>query len=271
MPYYSRPPLKSPVWTWEVPVYFFVGGLAGMAAVLGALGLALGADNALVRSAHSVAAAGALVSPLLLISDLGRPARFLNMLRVFKHRSPMSIGAWTLAIFGPAAVGAALLDVAGGPATVVQAARILANVVAAATGLLLATYTGVLLGVTVIPVWARNAAILPAHFAASSLGAAASTLELLGHRDLSLHALALAAALVETVIAVRLHLAGAGATGVAIRLGEIGSGFAPLVLRTIFGGVSEARTTAAVLAVAGALLTRLGWLEAGKRLDGLKA
>ena len=268
MPYYSRPLLKAPVWTWEVPVYFFAGGIAGIAALMAALGLWTGADRALVRTAHTVAAAGALASPLLLISDLGRPGRFLNMLRVFKWQSPMSVGAWTLAVFGPAAIAAALLDLAGPTGILATSITVAVNVTAAATGLVLATYTGVLLGITVIPVWARHATILPLHFGASSLGATASVLELVGHREPSLHALALGAALVETAVAVRLHLSGAGATGLAIRLGEVGSGFAPLLLRTVFAGVAGARSAAAVLAIAGALLTRLGWLAAGKNVNG---
>jgi hypothetical protein len=204
------------------------------------------------------------VSPLLLISDLGRPARFLNMLRVFKWQSPMSVGAWTLALFGPAALCAALLDAVApsGPFMAVVAAIV--NAAAALTGLVLATYTGVLLGVTVIPVWARHATLLPWHFGTSSLGAAASMLELLGHRDAALHVLALAAALVESVIAVRLRFSGSGATGLAVRLGEIGSGLAPVVLRTILAGLPGARTAAAMLAVAGALCTRLGWIAAGR-------
>lgn len=267
MPYYSRPLLKAPVWTWEVPVYFFVGGVAGLASLIAAVGMVAGADAAMVRSAHAIAAIGALISPLLLISDLGRPDRFLNMLRVFKPQSPMSVGAWTLALFGPAAIGAAALDFVEATGVLGTSARALVNATAAATGVLLATYTGVLLGITVIPVWSRNAAILPLHFGASSLGAAASTLELLGHRDPALHALALGAAVVETAIAIRLHLSGAGATGRAIRLGEIGSGVAPLVLRTLLDGVTGARTAAAVLAIGGSLLTRLGWLAAGRRVS----
>ena len=30
--YYGRPILKRPVWTWEVPAYMFLGGIAGAAA-----------------------------------------------------------------------------------------------------------------------------------------------------------------------------------------------------------------------------------------------
>jgi formate-dependent nitrite reductase membrane component NrfD len=247
-----------------VPLYFFAGGLAGIGALVGAIGLFMGAGAALVFDAHAMAAACALVSPLLLVSDLGRPGRFLNMLRVFKIQSPMSVGAWTLALFVPATLAALGLDLARGGGTGLSAASIAVNVAAALTGLLLATYTGVLLGVTAIPIWARHAALLPVHFGASSLGAGASAIELLGHGDAALNVLALVAAVAETAIALLLRLRGAGATGRAIRLGEVGSGLLPLLLRTVLSGLPGARTAAAVAAIGGALLTRIGWIEAGK-------
>ncbi len=82
--YYGQPLLKEPVWTWEIPAYFFVGGAAGASAVLAAAAQLAGDREDLVRDARWVAAAGAALSTPLLISDLGRPERFLNMLRVFK-------------------------------------------------------------------------------------------------------------------------------------------------------------------------------------------
>ena len=94
--YYGIPLLKEPSWTWEIPLYFFVGGAAGAAAVIGAIADYTGADRKLVRDARWIAAAGSVISPALLIADLGRPERFLAMLRVFKPQSPMSVGVWTL-------------------------------------------------------------------------------------------------------------------------------------------------------------------------------
>src|SRR5881275_1799934 len=108
--YYGLPLLKQPSWTWEIPLYFFVGGAAGAAAVVGAIADYTGADRRLVRDARWIAAAGAIISPALLIADLGRPSRFLNMLRVFKLQSPMSVGAWTLTAFSSAAAAAAFVD-----------------------------------------------------------------------------------------------------------------------------------------------------------------
>src|SRR5206468_6800005 len=105
--YYGIPLLKEPAWTWEIPLYFFVGGAAGAAAVVGAIASYTGADRRLVRDARWIAAAGSVLSPALLISDLGRPSRFLNMLRVFKPQSAKSVGAWTLVGFSAGASTAA--------------------------------------------------------------------------------------------------------------------------------------------------------------------
>ena len=99
--------LKQPPWTWEIPLYFFVGGAAGAAAVIGAIADYTGADRELVQHARWIAAAGSVISPALLISDLGRPERFLAMLRVFKPQSPMSVGVWTLLGFSSGAAAAA--------------------------------------------------------------------------------------------------------------------------------------------------------------------
>src|SRR5437763_522785 len=102
--YYGQPMVKPPVWTWQVPLYFFFGGIAGMSAVI-ATGAVLFHHVDLARASMWIAAiAGAVLSPILLIMDLGRPHLFLNMLRVFKHRSAMSMGAWLLTAFGTSAV-----------------------------------------------------------------------------------------------------------------------------------------------------------------------
>lgn len=275
--YYDRPLLKRPVWTWEVPAYFFVGGVAGVAAMIAAVASVAGADPDLVRDARWVAAAGALLSPLLLISDLGRPDRFLNMLRVFKYRSPMSVGAWTLALFTPAVltpIGLGLMgfDVTAGGVWL-RGFVVLCDLVATATGLVLATYTGVLLGATAIPVWAAHAAVLPLHFGASSLGAAVSILEICGHLAPALNLVGIAAAVVETVIGTRLELRrnsptsalGRGTSGMATRLGDVFSGPVPLLLRLSSGGWPAGRLVAASFAIAGSILTRYGWLDAGRR------
>src|SRR6202790_3671889 len=185
--YYGQPVVKPPVWTWQVPLYFFMGGLAGMSSVI-ASGAVIFHQVDLARTAMWVAAiAGAILSPVLLIMDLGRPRLFLNMLRVFKHRSAMSMGAWILSAFGACAVpGLIALELHARqifPGTLDQLLRISAGIFifcSAIFGTLLATYTGVLIGATAIPAWFLHRVLLPIHFGTAALGSAAAALELLG-------------------------------------------------------------------------------------------
>jgi formate-dependent nitrite reductase membrane component NrfD len=274
-PYHDLPLLKPPVWTWEIPAYFFAGGAAGAAAVVAAIARASGADPALVRDARWVAAVGGAASPALLISDLGRPERFLNMLRVFKIRSPMSVGAWTLVAFSNAAGARAFADAAGRitkgrlPIGIVADAS---EILSAATGLVLSTYTGVLIGATAVPVWSRNVSLLPLHFGASSLGAAVSILELMGHRDRALNRLGIGAALAETVVGCAIECRSDpaldplkhGWSGRVTRVGGLLSGPLPLAVRIVAGRSMRARRIAAASTIVGSLLTRVGWLAAGK-------
>lgn len=273
--YYNQPLLKPPVWTWEVPVYFFVGGAAGIAAVIAAIGGLAGADASLVRDARWVAAAGALLSPAFLISDLGRPSRFLNMLRVFKTQSAMSMGAWTLAVFSPAVLAALLWGPGAGGATASLPFRIFghaASLVGAVTGLVLATYTGVLIGVTAIPVWAAHARMLPWNFAASSLGAAVSILEIAGHRARVMNVLGLASAAALVVMWVLDEIdrrpasrpLTAGPSGTFIRVGKLLSGLLPLILRILWPASAPLRLAAATSTIAGAVLSRFAWMTAGR-------
>jgi formate-dependent nitrite reductase membrane component NrfD len=276
--YYGLPLLKPPTWTWEVPAYFFVGGAAGASAVVGAVARhSDGANPELARDARWIAAVGGAVSAALLTADLGRPERFLNMLRVFKIQSPMSVGAWTLTAFASAASAAVFADLVtrqtGGrvPVAIVGDA---AEAVAAATGLVMTTYTGVLIGATVIPVWNRHARMLPIHFAASGTASAVALLELLGHDDRSLNTLALMAAVVESLAGVSVELDAYrapgtalslthGASGIVTRTGGVLSGPLPLLLRLIGTRVPAARRAAGIVSLVGAVLTRYGWWAAG--------
>jgi len=271
--YYGLPLLKPPTWTWEVPLYFFVGGAAGAASVIAAASKRRDPD--LSRDARRLAAAGGIVSPLLLISDLGRPARFLNMLRVFKPQSPMSVGAWTLVFFSSAAAAAALAGLAeenGIAPPLARAVGAPAGMAAAASGLVLATYTGVLVGATAIPVWSESASLLPIHFGASGLASAAALLELIGHRTRATNWLGAGASAVETGVGVVLESSRApalepakkGWTGTLIRAGGLLSGPLPLALRLLLPRSARARRLAALSTLAGALLTRFGWVAAGK-------
>ena len=222
--YYGQPVVKPPVWTWQVPLYFFFGGIAGMSAVI-ASGAIIFHHVDLARAAMWIAAiAGAVLSPILLIMDLGRPHLFLNMLRVFKHRSAMSMGAWILSAFGACAVpGLIALEL---PGTLDQFLSVAAGIFvfgSAIFGTLLATYTGVLIGATAIPAWFLHRTLLPIHFETAGLGSAAALLELLGHRIPALNFLGFYAAGGETVLLIWLT---ANKHGVADRaIHEHGSGW----------------------------------------------
>ena len=169
--YYGQPILKEPTWTWEIPCYFFTGGLSGGSSVL-SLSAKLFGNEKLSRTALYIGAAADAVSPLLLISDLGRPERFHHMLRVFKVTSPMNVGSWVLLVNGGASNTAAILELLG----ILRPIKLLAEFVAALFGPPLATYTGVLVADTAVPVWHNARQELPWIFgasAASSAGAAA--------------------------------------------------------------------------------------------------
>ena len=136
--YYGLPTLKAPVWTWEIPAYFFVGGAAGAAAVIASTARLAGGRPDLVRDARWIAAIGGAISPPLLVADLGRPERFLNMLRVFKIQSPMSVGAWTLVAFSNASAAATFCDLVDRASRGRIPVRMIGNAaesLAAATGL----------------------------------------------------------------------------------------------------------------------------------------
>jgi len=275
--YYGIPLLKPPMWTWEIPLYFFVGGAAGASAVIGAMANWVGGDRQLARHARLVAAAGAMLSSGLLISDLGRPSRFLNMLRVFKKQSPMSVGAWTLAAFGSASAAAAFAEFVQdhfdlGPV------RVLGNVgqfFSALLGAPFSSYTGVLIGATAIPVWNQNVSTLPLHFGMSGLAASVAILELLGNSDSrALNWLGLLAASFESWEGFHIEThqnqramepLKHGPSGWITRVGGALSGPAPLLLRlaSTVTGSHRARRAASYSALAGSLITRYAWMRAG--------
>jgi hypothetical protein len=110
--YYGRPVLKQPTWIWTVPAYFWFGGAAGTSLVLGAVAQVRDREGlaGLVGACRWIGAAGGALGTVALIVDLGRPERFLNMLRVFRPSSPMSVGSWILAGIAPLAAGSAMLS-----------------------------------------------------------------------------------------------------------------------------------------------------------------
>jgi len=272
--YYGQPIVKAPVWTWQIGLYFFVGGTAGMSGVFALAGLVTGEPLTFVRTALGVAFVGALLSPVLLVSDLGRPSRFLNMLRVFKARSAMSIGVWTLLIFSGFATSA--LALAASPLVISTVAasnafRAVLFVMTAGTaifGTVLATYTGVLLGATAVPVWSTHHRLLPFHFGMVALGSAAASLELLGMRLAALQAVGLSVSAIETGVGAWIEFTTRrrggdalvhGESGLLLRASGISTGPVALALR--LGGWVP---VAAVTFLAGAVLSRYGWLDAGR-------
>ena len=269
------PVMKPPVWTWEVPLYFWFGGIAAGSSFV-ALACDLSGDHRSAATARKVALAALLPSPPLLIMDLGRPARFANMLRLFKPRSPMNTGAWCLTAFG--AVGSAAVG-----ADVLKRGR-LARVLGGANAVLggyLGSYTGVLLAVTAVPLWARSRMLLGPIFVstATATGAAACRLTLVatglpaGHPTRTalgtVETGAMAAELVMSTINERRlgplgEVLEEGRPGVLFRAAKWGvrGGLALRLLRRR-GGVAVHNVASALYLGAG-LCFRYAWVEAGK-------
>jgi formate-dependent nitrite reductase membrane component NrfD len=259
--YYGRPIVKPPVWKPEIPFYFFFGGLAGASAVLASA--ATFADRPeLARRAWAGAFVGVTVSPLLLIKDLGKPARFLNMLRVFKITSPMNVGAWLLLANGGATSLAAGLNVlkpkrrGGAP-----------ELAAAALGAPLATYTAALVTHSAIPAWSEARREMPFVFAASATASAAGAALLTVPADEAEPArhLGIAAAIAEEATTIVMHkrlgpLADsyeqgkAGAFGKAARALTIAGALALAVSDEAFPRKLDKRSRRALSVAGGALL-----------------
>jgi formate-dependent nitrite reductase membrane component NrfD len=276
--YYGVPLLKQPPWKWEIPIYFFVGGAAGASAMIGAASHWTGRDRELGRDCRYIAAGGAIISTALLISDLGRPARFLAMLRIFKPQSPMSVGAWTLTAFGTFSGAAAFAELLKRRfnSTLLRAAGNIAEALTAIAGLPLSNYTGVLIGASVIPVWNENVESLPIHFGMSGLNSAVGILELMGHENPALNTLGMGASAIEAIEGFSIETRRKreldplkhGPSGLVTRIGGVLSGPVPLALRVAAAFVNgrrarKLRKIAAGCSVAGSLLTRVAWLHAG--------
>jgi DMSO reductase anchor subunit len=236
--YYGRPVIKEPVWTPEIPAYFFAGGMAGASA--GLAYLAERTDNeVLARRAWTVALGGIAVSPALLISDLGVPSRFLNMLRMFKVTSPMSVGSWILSASGTTTGIAAANALTG----LFPGASAVAKPAAALLGLPLSTYTGALIANTSVPVWHNGRTTLPFLFGAGAAASAAAATTILTPMD-------------DAAPARRLALMGAAAELVATNVMEQKLG--PLAEPYHEGPSGTLARTAKVLTAVGAMAIG-GW------------
>jgi DMSO reductase anchor subunit len=271
--YYGRPVIKEPVWkTPDVPGYLFLGGLAGASSVLAA-GAELSGYHELARVAKIGALGAISLSAVALVHDLGRPQRFVNMLRVFKPSSPMSVGSWLLSAYGPVAGAAAVSDLTG----ILTKAGRAATLGAGLLGPAIATYTAALICDTAVPGWHEGYREMPYVFAGSAASAAGGLGLLLIHpRDAQpARNLAILGAAVELAAKRRLlkRLAGSdgqslaepyetGTAGAILRLAEFLT--AGALAGAALGGrsrVVSALSGASLLAASA--MTRFGIFEAG--------
>ncbi|GAA3181065.1 polysulfide reductase NrfD [Blastococcus jejuensis] len=266
--YYGRPIIKAPVWkTPDVPLYLFLGGAAGSSAVLGALADLTG-RTALTRTARLVAGGGSIASVVFLIHDLGRPERFLHMLRVFKPTSPLSVGTYILSPFSAATGATAAVELLGW----FPRLKRFGGIVAGLFGGPMATYTAVLLSNTAVPSWHEFHGKLPFVFAGSAMAAGGGLCMALTPmaesepaRKMAIAGAALELAVVhqvegdESIVAEPYH---EGRAGKLMRAAKActasGLGLAVLGGRTRWG-----RVASGTLLAAGSLLTRFGVFDAG--------
>jgi formate-dependent nitrite reductase membrane component NrfD len=167
--YYGLPIINKPVWrARNIAGYLFLGGLAGASSVVGAAAQATGRPE-LARAAKLGSTIAAGLSGAALVHDLGRPARFVNMLRVLKPTSPMSLGSWLLLGYSSCSVATSASALTGRLPTLGRAG----TVGAAVLGSGVATYTAALISDTAVPAWHQAQRELPFVFAASAASAAA--------------------------------------------------------------------------------------------------
>jgi formate-dependent nitrite reductase membrane component NrfD len=190
--YYGIPPIKPAHWTWQIPIYFWLGGIGAGTQLFATVAQLLGhRDEALTRASRYTVLVTMMLSPILLIWDLGRPERFYNMMRILKLRSPMSTQSWSLLAFGNLGGLIAIRQAAEDGllfgdnflsrlAVRLIPARLL-TVLALPFGLFVGFNTGNLISATSVPIWARNWMLMGPTFLASGLSTALSWLSLVLH------------------------------------------------------------------------------------------
>lgn len=285
--YYGQPVIKPPIWHEpHMPAYLYLGGLSGAASVLAATAHLSGHER-LGAASRMAAFVGASAGSVFLVTELGRPERFLNMLRLLKFTSPMSVGSWTLAAHGGlTAIAAAAAVTPLLPAPMVSrilpgclGGRVLpfigdaSAMASAVTGPIMATYTAVLLADTAVPAWHEAYRELPFLFAGSALASAGAVGMLSTPRAEAAPARASAAlgAVMETAAGIVME-SRLGLEGEPYRRGKAGLLMKASRVLTLGGGLlapiagrSRALTALSGLAItAGALCTRFGLLEAGR-------
>ncbi|MCE0766332.1 polysulfide reductase NrfD [Pseudonocardia kujensis] len=269
--YYGRPIIKPPVWKVpDVPAYLYLGGLAGVSAPLAALADLTGRPG-LRRLGRIAAAGGATASVGFLVHDLGRPTRFLHMLRVLKVTSPLSVGSWILAPFGALSGATAAAEVLGVTPRLARASGLAAG----ALGPALTTYTAVLVADTAVPAWHEGFRELPFVFAGSALasGGGAGLLapgDVTPARRVAVAGAALelaATAVLERRIGFAAKAYRTGRAGTVLRAARAGT--VAGALGALASGFLRGRRGRALGAVSGLLLnaasaaTRYGVFEAG--------
>jgi len=266
--YYGRPVLQETVWGPDIPSYLFLGGLAGASSALAAAAQLSGHPE-LARTAKTGAAGAISLSMMALVHDLGRPARFINMLRVVKVTSPMSVGTWILSAYTPLALGAA----ASAVTRKLPRAGLAATLPAAALGPAVAAYTSVLLCDTAVPAWHEGHREMPFLFAGSATAAAGGLGMLAVRPDQAAQAVkfgVLGAA--AEITAKRLLLRRLGPAAEPYQKGRAGTmmqAAEALTAAGLLGAVLAGRSrTAAALSgtalMAASALTRFGVFEAGR-------
>ncbi|PVZ06861.1 NrfD/PsrC family molybdoenzyme membrane anchor subunit [Actinomycetospora cinnamomea] len=272
--YYGLPVLNQVTWeTTDIGGYLYLGGLAGASSVLAA-GAELTDRPVLARATRASALGAVGLSLVALIHDLGRPERFLHMLRVAKPSSPMNVGSWLLTVYGPVAGVAAAADIAG----VLPRTRRAATLAAAALGPAVASYTAVLISDTAVPAWHDGYREMPYLFVGSGATAAAGLGMIAAppYEAGPARRTALVGAVLEVgagrLMQRRLGMVAEpyehGRSGALVRAGEIGttvSALAAQVVDRVPGGRGRAAAVAcgAALMVSSAL-TRFGIFLAGK-------
>lgn len=268
--YYGKPILNQIIW--EGPAiggYLFLGGLAGASSAIAA-GAELTGRPALARPLKYTGLLAILGSTGALIYDLGRPERFLNMLRVFKPSSPMSVGSWILMGYGPLAGVAAVTAVTGWFPRIGR----LSTLGAGTVGALVATYTAPLVCDTAVPSWHEGYRYMPFVFASSAVSAAGGMGLLTAPLDQNgpARSAAVGAALTETAVSTAMEHR-MGLVGEPYRKGRAGRFVRAAKALTLAGAVGAvlgrrsrvlSGLSGAAL-VAGSACTRLGVFYAGKQ------
>lgn len=295
--YYGIPVIHGPHWKWLIIAYFFFGGISGSSAALAAIARLVGGTRStdLARTATYVAIAALAPCPAFLILDLGRPARFLNMLRAFRPTSPMSMGTWGLSAYGLFITLATLLQLwedlsPSDKQSVLPAHNGTVRLVAllsGAGGLFVAGYTGVLLAATAVPIWSKSPGLLGPLFVSSAMSSGLATISLAtalrtaetGHLDEAVHTLETAVTIAEgSLLAAWLLSLGPtakpllqGSLGYVVQRAVVGVGMAAppllsLAARRLPKTARRATTIiASALTLAGVFALRYAVVEGGRQ------